>query len=498
MRSHLKLGLLAIVFLGGVTFAQDVIAPGPITLGSPRPTASANSYIVVFAPGTPQNARANAAGFAGARLRHNYIGIDAAAVIVPNANALDVLRRSPSVVGVVPDFIVRGAVQGGGGGGPPVVPDFIVHGGAKSGGGGGHRPPPTPVVFDTRQLISIGVQRVGMPITGSDGTGIGVAVVDSGIDFTHPDLAPAPNSAGTAFNAIPGGTSCQDDGGHGTHVSGLIAALNNSIAVVGVAPAGTLYCVKVLGSDLTGTDSDVLAGLDWVLQHHASVTPPIRVVNMSLGRPLDPGETPATSVFRPLIQSLYNLGIVVVASAGNDPTVQISSLVPAGIPEVLAVASTVGANGIRTCLLLGLDIGAVPADAASGFTTDGPAVTTSAPGEEWTDIVSLPLLGCQGLQYGTLSTTLGTGGATRKLVPSLAEARGTSFSAALVSGVVARVLQKLLVPLDSGATTVEGVRNWLQTNASRVGVAPVDNPLAPAIYPVIVDGIREGIAQAPQ
>ena len=85
-----------------------------------------------------------------------------------------------------------------------------------------------------------------------------------------------------------------------------------------------------------------------------------------------------------------------------------------------------------------------------------------------------------------------------RAMASLRNARGTSFSAALVSGVVARVLQKLLVPLDSGATTVEGVRNWLQTNASRVGVAPVDNPLVPAIYPVIVDGIREGIAQAPQ
>ena len=112
--------------------------------------------------------------------------------------------------------------------------------------------------------------------------------------------------------------------------------------------------------------------------------------------------------------------------------------------------------------------------------------------------MSLPLLGCQGLQYGTLSTTLGTSGATRKLVPSLTEARGTSFSAAVVSGVVARVLQKLLVPLDSGATTVEGARNWLQSNASRVGVAPVDNPLAPAIYPYTFDGVREGIAQARQ
>jgi subtilisin family serine protease len=316
--------------------------------------------------------------------------------------------------------------------------------------------------------------------------------VDSGIDFAHPDLDPAPNTAATAFNAITPGASCQDDGGHGTHVSGIIAALNNSIGVVGVAPAATLYCVKVLGSDLTGTDSNLLAGLDWVLQHHALVNPPIRVVNLSLGRPLDSSETLATSVFHPVIQSLYNLGIVVVASAGNDSTMEITQFVPAGFPEVLAVASTVATNGVRTCLLGGLDIAPIPADAASAFTTDGSGVTISAPGEEWTDIIDLSFLGCQGLQYGTLSTTLGTGGATRKLVPSLAEARGTSFSAPLVAGTVARVMQKLLVPLDSGSATVEGVRSWIRTNASRVGVAPVDNPLGGTF-----DGVREGIAQAP-
>src|SRR5713101_5322886 len=142
MRPHLKLGLFAIVLLSSVTFAQDVIAPGPITLGSPRPTALANGYIVVFAPGTPQNERANAAAFAGARLRHNYTGIDAAAVTVPNANALAALRRNPRVVGVVPDFIVGGAVKGSGGGGPPVVPEFAPQAGGKGGGGGGHPPPP--------------------------------------------------------------------------------------------------------------------------------------------------------------------------------------------------------------------------------------------------------------------------------------------------------------------------------------------------------------------
>jgi len=467
--------LLPAVLAAGVGFAQEVISPAPITANPQRPTATANGYIVVFAQGTSPNVRANAIVAAGAGLRHNYVGMDAAAVTAPNTNVLEALRRSPGVI--------------------RVVPDFIIHNQAKGGKGG---PPPTTVTFDTRQVIPLGVQRVGPPATGSDGAGIGIAIVDSGIDFVHPDLDPAPDAPASAFNAISPGASCQDDGGHGTHVSGIIAALNNSVGVVGVAPAATLYCVKVLGNDLTGTDSNLLAGLDWVLQHHASVNPPIRVVNLSLGRPLDTAETLATSVFRPEIQSLYNLGIVVVASAGNDPTMEIAQLVPAGFPEVLAVASTVAANGIRACFLAGLDISPIPAVAASVFTTDGAGVTTSAPGEEWTDIVNLPVLGCEGLQYGILSTTLGTGGATRKLVPSLVEARGTSFSAPLVTGTVARIMQKLLVPLDSGSATVEGVRNWLQTNASRVGVAPVDNPLGGAIYPYSFDGVREGIAQPPK
>lgn len=476
MRLNTISRLLPVLLAAGTTFGQELVGPAPITSGAPQPSAAANRYIVVFAPGTAPSTRANVVAAAGAVLRHNYAGMDAAAVSVPNANAIEALRRAAGVTQVLPDRIVRSQAKG------------------KPG-----PPPPTPVTFDTRQVIPLGVQRVGPPSTGSDGAGIGIAVVDSGIDFNHPDLDPAPNSAASAFNAITNqGGSCQDDGGHGTHVSGIIAALNNAIGVVGVAPAATLYCVKVLGSDLTGTDSELLAGMDWVLQHHASVTPPIRVVNMSLGRPLDTGETLSGSIFHPEIQSLYNLGIVVVASAGNDPTHEITDFVPAGFPEVLAVASTVAANGIRTCLLGGLDIPPVPADAASVFTTDGAGVTISAPGEEWTDMVSLPLIGCQGLQYGTLSTTLGTGGATRKLVPSLAEARGTSFSAPLVTGAVARIMQKALVPLDSGSSTVEGVRSWLKNNASQAGVAPVDNPLTPAFYPYSFDGVREGIAQAPK
>ena len=387
MRPYSRLGLSVATLLGSLALAQDVVQLGaPLPVTAQPPAASPNGYIVIFAAGTSQNDRANTVVFAGGRLRHNYATVDAAAVTVPNAAALEALRRNSRVSRVVPDFIIRSSAKGGGRGGSP--------------------PPPTPVVFDTRQLISTEVQRVGPPATGSDGDGIGVAVIDSGIDFNHPDLAPAPNAAATAFNATNPGASCQDDGGHGTHVSGMIAALNNAIGIVGVAPAATLYCVKVLGSDLTGTDSNLLAGLEWVLQNHGVVNPPIRVVNMSLGRPLDSGETLATSVFRPVIQALYGQGVVVVVAAGNDPTIEISQVVPAGFPEVISVASTVASSGVRACLLAGDPaLGAVPADAASGFTTDGAGVTISAPGEERSDIVSLPYIGCQGLQYGTLFTS---------------------------------------------------------------------------------------------
>ena len=97
-----------------------------------------------------------------------------------------------------------------------------------------------------------------------------------------------------------------------------------------------------------------------------------------------------------------------------------------------------------------------------------------------------------------MSTTLNTGGATRKLVPGLQEARGTSFAAALVTGVVARVMQKQLVPATSNGAEVEGIRTWIRNNASRTGAAPLDHPWAGVVYDYTFDGVREGIAQAPK
>jgi hypothetical protein len=111
-----SISLLLPALLSSVAFAQELIGPAPIT--SQRATTSANGYIVVFAQGTSPNVRANVVIAAGAGLRHNYFGMDAAAVTVPNTNVLETLKRSAGVVRVIPDFIIHNQTKGGKGGPP--------------------------------------------------------------------------------------------------------------------------------------------------------------------------------------------------------------------------------------------------------------------------------------------------------------------------------------------------------------------------------------------
>jgi hypothetical protein len=123
----------------------------------------------------------------------------------------------------------------------------------------------------------------------------------------------------------------------------------------------------------SGSDSDVIGGLQFVLGKTA-----IRVVNMSLGR--DRGTDEEDAPMQAAIKALYDAGVSVVVSAGNDAAKEISSQVPARFPEVLAIASTTAAAGANAgCRFYS---GAIAADTASFFTTDGAGVAVSAPGDE--------------------------------------------------------------------------------------------------------------------
>lgn len=175
-----------------------------------------------------------------------------------------------------------------------------------------------------RDELPWGVRRVNAAAawTKTMGEGVRVAVVDTGIDFNHPDLKD--NYAG-CYNAVESGKSCMDDNGHGTHVSGTIAGALDGKGVVGVAPRVKLFSVKVLDAKGSGGLVSIVKGIVWCGQNH------IQVANMSLGAPI------GTIFMRLAVRYARARGVVIVAAAGNNGGFVAS---PAAYPDAIAVSAS--------------------------------------------------------------------------------------------------------------------------------------------------------------
>src|SRR5215203_1909857 len=157
----------------------------------------------------------------------------------------------------------------------------------------------------------------GTTVNGLDGTGVGIAVIDSGIDPTHKAFLDKSNGlrvvAGVDFT---GEGRTDDPYGHGTHVASIVAGNGriSNAAYTGVAPNANIVNLRVLNSQGVGTTAYLLRALDWVLTNRARYN--IRVVNLSLGMPAIDSyrDDPACQAVRRLVDA----GIVVVAAAGNN------------------------------------------------------------------------------------------------------------------------------------------------------------------------------------
>lgn len=202
-----------------------------------------------------------------------------------------------------------------------VVPDAVVRGSAWPASGS----PSDELYADQEDLEQVRVPEV-WPTTIGD-PGIVVAVIDSGVELTHPDLVGVPVVA--PRNEIWNNTDVTDDNGHGTHVTGtILARTDNGEGIAGIAPGASLMPIKVLDETGMGFFSDVLDGVDWARTHGADV------VNLSLGGILEPAQV---ALIQPTFTAARAAGILVVAASGNSGS-QIMEY-PAGLHGVVSVAA---------------------------------------------------------------------------------------------------------------------------------------------------------------
>lgn len=212
---------------------------------------------------------------------------------------------------------------------------------------------PDLVVTTCGQTLPTGIDRIDAELNTTPGpVDVDIAIIDTGIDTDHPDLPAV--VGGRHFYTIATGPPWQrgsseddnydDDNGHGSHVAGTAAALDNDIGVVGVAPGARLWAVKVLDKTGSGYLSDVVAGIDWVTGNADQ----IEVANMSLAWQEN------NSAARTAIQGSVAAGVVYVVAAANKATDVYGpdgnfgtsdDFEPASYPEVATISAMADSDG---------------------------------------------------------------------------------------------------------------------------------------------------------
>jgi len=351
-----------------------LLAAGPGVLAAPDLRPEKVDVLIAFRSSPGQDDAAFIRGLGGT-VRHAYHLVPAMAVTLPG-RAVEALQRNPRILRIEPDVRVQAL----------------------------------------EDEIPWGIGRIGAPLVhaaGNTGVGVKVAIVDSGVDYTHPDLAGL-FGAVKGYDFVNGDNDPMDDNSHGTHVAGTVAAEIDGAGVLGVAPGVTLYALKVLDASGSGSFGDIIAAIEWCADNGVQVT------NNSYGSSVDPG-----LIVQSAFDAAYAAGVLHIASAGNSgrPNAKGDTVgYPGKYESVVAVAATDSS------------------DVRASFSSTGPAVELAAPGV-------------------AVKSTIPGGG--------YASYSGTSMASPHVAGVAALVIA-------SGVTGPANVRARLQSTADDLGAAGRD------------------------
>ncbi|MCJ7789365.1 MAG: S8 family serine peptidase [Candidatus Atribacteria bacterium] len=247
----------------------------------------------------------------GGEIKYTYNLIPAIAASVPEV-AIDALKKNPNITNVELDSMVY--------------------------------------ALDDELENSWGVKHIGAGFVhddGNKGAGIKVAIIDTGIDYNHPDLDA---NYKDGYDFVNSDDDPMDDEGHGTHVAGIIAAEDNNIGVVGVAPAAELYAIKVLDDTGSGYVSDVILAIQWATDPNGNgyAEDRLDIINMSLG-------AKKGNIFLKWACNLaYNDGLLLVAAAGNEYGGAV--IYPAAYDSVIAVSATNSSDGLASFSSVGLEV----------------------------------------------------------------------------------------------------------------------------------------------